>query len=192
MQNYIFDENKFIGERKFKEEKIDGKIYLMATPCREHRFIQGNLNTIFNNYFKKKKKRCVSIFEDRLNSDIDNYFEPDVMVFCYDTSKNIPLIVIEVLSSSTRDRDLGIKMKKYAALGIKEYWIVTWETLSIDIYSLSDDKKYEFYKSYAYFAVEDLTHRLSENEKKEVVTEFSPVSIPDLKILLEDVFYFVK
>jgi len=173
-----------------KEEKIDGKIYLMAPPCREHREVQYNITNIFNNYFKKNKKRCISIFEDRLD-DEDNYYQPDIMVFCYNNSKDIPLIVIEVLSASTRERDLGDKMEKYAKLGIKEYWIVTWETLSIDIYLLTDDNRYKFYKSYALYAVNKSKKKNNETAT-EAVKEFSPVSVPELKVQLEDVFYFVE
>ena len=189
MQDYNYD-----SDYLFKEEKIDGQIYLMASPCDEHIDVQGNLNMIFNDYFRKNKKRCISRSEATLYIDENNYFEPDVMVFCYDTNKNIPLIVIEVLSKSTRNLDLGKKMKKYAEIGIKEYWIVDWKNMSVDIYILTDEKKYEFYKSYAYFALSDFSRILSvsENEKKEAVTEFSPVSMPELTVKLEDVFYFVE
>jgi len=183
---------EIISDDLFKEEKIDGKIYLMATPCDEHIDVQFNICSIFNEYFKRNKKRCRARSEAQLKINWANYFEPDIMVFCFDTNKNIPLIIIEVLSKSTRDRDLGMKMKKYALFGIKEYWIVDWLNLSIDIYILTNEKKYEFYKSYSHFIPKDLSNILSEDEKKEAVKEFSPVSIPELKILLEDVFYFVE
>ena len=169
-----------------KEEKIDGKIYLMAPLCREHRETQGNLYYIFNNYFKQSQKKCRAIFEDRLDFINGDYVEPDIKVLCHqNNNSDIPVIVIEVLSKSTQERDLGVKMKKYAELGIKEYWIVTWELNSIAIYLLSDEKRYEFYKSYALFVLKD---RLSEYEQKEAVKEFSPVSFPELIIQLEDVF----
>ena len=176
--------------RDIKKEKIDGKIYLMATPSDEHRDVQGNLSMIFNNYFRQNKKRCVARFEAHLNMDINNYFEPDLMVFCYEHSRHIPLIVIEVLSKSTRGRDLGVKMEKYAQLGIKEYWIITWELLTVDIYLLGEGNKYELYKSYAYFTVHDT--EIKRKEDIEIITEFSPLSIPELNVKLEDVFYFVE
>ena len=180
----------YANYEKIKEEKIDGKIYLMAAPCNEHRDVQANMLSIFNDYFKKNKKRCVSRFDADLYIDENNYFEPDIMVFCYNTNKDIPLIVVEVLSKSTRDLDLGKKMKKYAEIGIKEYWIVTWELFTLDIYLLGDDQKYEHYKSYAYVKSEKFTRR--HDEKIEVVKEFSPVSMPEVTVKLEDVFYFVE
>ena len=173
-----------------REEMINGKSYMMAPPCREHREVQYNIASIFNNYFRQNKKRCISIIEDQLDIDDDGYLLPDIKVYCYDTSKNIPLIVIEVLSNSTRERDLGIKMDKYADLGIKEYWIVTWETLSVDIYLLAEEKRYKLYKSYACFAL-NKTKSTNNEPKTEAVMEFSPVSMPELKFRLEDAFYFV-
>ena len=180
--NYNYD--------SIKEEKIDGTIYLMAAPSDEHRDVQANMVNIFNDYFRKKKKRCISRFDAELYVDGNNYFEPDIMVFCYDTNKNIPLIVVEVLSNSTRNTDLGIKMKKYAEIGIKEYWIVTWELFTIDIYLLSGDQKYEHYKSYAYVKSDKFARKY--DEKTEIVKEFSPVSMPEVTVRLEDVFYFVE
>jgi len=178
------------SDKYFKIEKIDGKIYMMAPPRDEHIDVQGNLYNIFSNYFKQNKKRCRARFDSRTDIDDEgNYVKPDLKVLCSNNfNKDIPVIVIEVLSKSTRARDLGIKMEKYENLGIKEYWIVTWETLSIDIYLLNDDKQYKLYKSYTLLEPDDDISELSEEEQKEFVTEFSPVSFPELIVKLEDVF----
>jgi len=171
-----------------KREKIDGRIYLVR-PSGEHRDVQANLTTIFNSYFKKNNRRCRAVSDHELYLDEDNFFEPDIKVLCRETrSDDMPVIVVEVLSKSTRARDLGPKMKKYAELGIKQYWIVTWETLSIDIYLLSGDNIYELYRSYAHFTSEAELKRLDEEERQAAVGEFSPPSFPELVVRLEDVF----
>jgi Uma2 family endonuclease len=179
------------NDNLFKQEMIDGKIYLMAPPRREHREVQFNLAFIFNDYFKRKKKRCRAIFEDRLNVNERNYFEPDLKILCRENGKtdDIPVIVIEILSKSTHKRDLGVKMKKYAEIGIKEYWIVAWELSLITVYLLNDEQKYEFYDSYAFFLPKDiLKEHLNEEEIKAIVKEFSTVTFPDLTVQLADVF----
>jgi Uma2 family endonuclease len=174
---------------KRKTEIIDGKIYLMASPCDEHINVQDNINNIFNTYFKQNKRRCRAMNESDIRVSKENRYQPDVKILCREKrSDDIPVLIVEVLSKSTQDRDLGIKMKKYAELGVKEYWIITWETSSIAIYLLTEDNKYEFYKSYALFTLEEELERLDENEKKELAREFSPVSFPELIIQLEDVF----
>ena len=176
-------------DNKRKKEMIDGKIYLMARPCREHINVQDNITMIFNSYFKQNKRKCRAMTEDKLYINEDNYLEPDIKILCRETRKDdIPVIVVEVLSKSTSDRDLGVKMEKYAELGIKEYWIISWEMSTVNIYLLNENKKYDHYKSYAFFSDEKELRRLDEKELKEVVTEFSPTSFPELKIQLEEVF----
>lgn len=41
-----------------------------------------------------------------------------------DAVHGAPDLVVEVLSSSTRDRDLGAKPALYARFGVREYWVV--------------------------------------------------------------------
>ena len=185
------------SDNKRKKEMIDGKIYLMARPCDEHIDVQDNLTMIFNSYFKRNKRKCRARTESQIYVNEKNYFEPDVKILCRESAEqtrqndDIPVIVVEVLSKSTGDRDKGVKMDKYAALGIKEYWIITWEAMLIDIYLLNENKEYKeykHYKSYSYYASEQELKRLDEDELREVVNEFSPVSFHELTIKLEDVF----
>jgi Uma2 family endonuclease len=182
-----------ISDKKLKKEIIDGQIYLMATPCGEHRDVQGNLLSLFNGYFKQNRRKCRARIDHELYIDENNTLEPDIKVLCRETrNDDIPVIVIEVLSKSTRDRDLGIKMKKYAELGIKEYWIITWETSSVDIYFLNENNIYTLYKSYVHFSSETEIKRLDEDELKKVAKEFSPLSFPELVVKLDDVFDIFK
>ena len=181
----------------YKEEKIDGKIYRMARPSDKHESIQSSLIFLFSDYFRGNKKNCRAKYEAQLDIDSgDNYVVPDVMVFCYEQSKDVPLIVIEVLSKSTLKRDLGVKMEKYAKLGIKEYWVIDCDKYAIDVYLLNGNKKYEKYDTYVYYTDNDFSEipKIREKEKAEVeiIEEFSPVSIPEMKIRLEDVFYFIE
>lgn len=180
----------------FIEEKIDGKIYYMARPTGKHADVSGNIVTLFNNYFRKNKVKCLARFESRLNIDKDNYLVPDVMVFCSNYSRHIPLIAIEILSKSTRKKDLGVKKEKYAQVGIKEYWIVDPRHYTIDIYLLNDNGIYDLCESYDYYSDKEFSQNMkireAEKSNLEITEEFSPVSIPEMKILLEDVFYFVE
>lgn len=58
-----------------------------------------------------------------------NFVLPDVLVarreHCGDDGIRVaPLLVVEVLSRSTRRRDRGEKREIYAALGVPHYWLV--------------------------------------------------------------------
>ena len=194
-----FVEGAFKLGDMFKEEKIDGKIYLMARPSDNHEGVQGNIFYIFNDYFRRNKKRCRIKNEAQIYHNKDNYFIPDLMVFCYnntrENNKKIPVIIIEVMSKSTYDKDMNIKMKKYAELGIPEYWLVDYNNHTVNIFTLTEQQIYSHYKSYSYFTEEDYdeTGELREKEHKpEIIEEFSPVNFPDLAIKLEDIFYIVS
>ena len=178
----------------FVEEKINGKIYLMSRPDRNHMRVQYNVCKAFNDYFKSKNKNCEALIEAQFDIDKDNYLVPDVMVYCYNTNEDIPVVVVEVLSKSTRKRDLTVKMKKYAEIGVKEYWLVDYKSHSIDIYVLSNST-YEPFESYTFYKPEDFeiitNTEAREKLKAEIIKEFSPAFFPEITIQIEDIFYFV-
>ena len=51
-----------------------------------------------------------------------------------------PDIVVEILSPSTRARDLGVKLTLYARYGVREYWLVDPEARTVTVYVLRDDR----------------------------------------------------
>jgi len=51
-----------------------------------------------------------------------------------------PLLVVEVLSSSTVRADRGIKSRRYAQLGVRHHWIVDVEAQAIECYRLNDGR----------------------------------------------------
>lgn len=48
-----------------------------------------------------------------------------------------PDLVVEVLSPSTRSRDRGVKMQRYAAAGVPHYWIADPRTRTLEAYRLA-------------------------------------------------------
>ena len=51
-----------------------------------------------------------------------------------------PDLVVEILSPSTRRRDLGRKEELYAEYGIREYWVVDPKARSVSVYVLRDGR----------------------------------------------------
>ena len=97
-----------------------------------------------------------------------------------------PDMVVEVLSYSTRKKDLTIKKDTYEAHGVREYWIVDPRAKSVTVFLLKDGK-YFLDEVYTLMSEEDL-NLLDEEEKADVKHEV-PVSILDgLKVPLEFVF----
>ena len=84
-----------------------------------------------------------------------NVVEPDLVVVC-DMEENlnekdyymgVPVLVLEILSKSTKRIDLIKKMDLYRASGVSEYWVVDPDDKEITIY-LFEDKDIRSKKTY--------------------------------------------
>jgi Uma2 family endonuclease len=79
--------------------------------------------------------------------DGDTVLQPDLFIAHRDrlTAKGHdgpPVLVVEVLSPTTWQRDLGVKMAAYAQAGVPHYWVVAPTTCSITIYELRSEGTY--------------------------------------------------
>ena len=114
-------------------ELIDGVFYDMASPTTIHQSIAGFLYTNFLDYVMKNKGPCypfIAPVDVQLDSDDKTVIQPDVLIVC-DRSKyrngrvfGAPDLVVEVLSPSSKKKDMQIKLSKYYDAGVREYWIV--------------------------------------------------------------------
>ncbi len=122
-------------------------------------------------------------------------YKPDLVVIT-EENKNImstnkaiygaPDLVVEVLSQSTKRRDLTIKKDTYEKFGVKEYWIIDPFIKSVSVYLLREGK-YEFDDEYICYD-DDEFEDLPEAEKAATKFEISPSIFPELKIKLRDIF----
>lgn len=133
------------GERA---ELINGNIYYMAFPTRQHQDIAGELFGTIREYIRSNNGQCrpyVAPFAVFLNADDKNYVEPDISVIC-DTSKlndkgciGAPDWIIEIVSPGSRRTDYYTKLFKYQTAGVREYWIVDVEKNRILVYNFESE-----------------------------------------------------
>jgi len=135
------------SEQRF--ELIDGVIYYMASPSYNHQHIIHEIHGAFYIWFKGKK--CIPLtspFDVTLFKSEDNIcvVQPDITVICDKESmdkdgkyKGVPTLVIEVLSPSTRSKDMVKKLDLYMQCGVKEYWVVDPKNENVFIYSLENN-----------------------------------------------------
>ena len=181
-------------EPEERYELINGKVCMMARPTMDHVQIQGNIFNVFKNYLKGK--RCRPFDDgDVFLSKKDN-FVPDVMIICNPEiikKKGIfgaPDLVVEILSPSTANKDRGLKFKTYEKFGVKEYWIVSPEAKTVEVYLLNEGKL-EF--NYSYLIYPDYEwESLTEEEKAEVKMEIKVSLYDDFYVKLEDIFEDVE
>jgi Uma2 family endonuclease len=140
-------------KQQARAELIGGEIVVSPSPTPRHDIVISNLKDIL-------RAHC----EDRglsrwYQAPIDLYIgaydvlQPDLMVFSADQEpglddlpvRQIPVIVIEVLSPGTRRKDVREKLPRYAGRGIDEFWIIDPANGSITINLLRDDGTYQPY-----------------------------------------------
>ncbi|MBQ9613289.1 MAG: Uma2 family endonuclease [Lachnospiraceae bacterium] len=138
-------------------ELIDGVFYDMAAPAIIHQKILGELYILFRECVDSHDRECevyLSPCDVRLDMDNKTMVQPDLFMICrdYDISAKAidgaPELTVEILSPSTRAKDMFLKLYKYKNAGVKEYWIIDPEKDTVFVYDLrSDDscpEKYDF------------------------------------------------
>lgn len=84
---------------------------------------------LYVTFFKAKDNICV--------------VQPDIIVICDSENvdregkyKGIPSLVVEVVSPSTRCKDMIAKLDLYRQCGVNEYWIVNLKNEHVLVYTL--------------------------------------------------------
>lgn len=141
---------EFDKSSKDNLEFIDGKVYLLSAPSVIHQTVVTNLSTEFGIYFKGKRCRhFVAPFDVVLSHENNtSKVQPDLTVICDKTGlgeqsyNGVPELVVEVLSPSTASVDFIKKMGIYMNAGIKEYWILSPQNSTVQIFSLKENGVY--------------------------------------------------
>lgn len=129
-------------------ELIDGVFYDIASPSGIHQTIALRLAMIFMQFIDRNKGSCFTMIapmDVQLNMDSKTMVQPDVMIIC-DRSKvkrrmvcGAPDLVVEILSGSTRSRDMVLKLNKYMNAGVREYWIVDPDSKEVIVCMFEND-----------------------------------------------------
>ena len=116
-----------------RAELIDGVFYDLDAPGLRHQDVVGELYYLLRRFVKEQGGNCrvyASPCDVQLDMDEYTMVQPDVLVIC-DRAKldpkrcfGAPDLVIEVLSPSTKKKDMGLKCHKYMSAGVREYWLV--------------------------------------------------------------------
>lgn len=138
-QQFISKDDFLDGERisEVKHELIDGQAYAMAGASINHQRIVGNIFGEFRAHLKGSK--CEAVSSDMLVNIGEDFFYPDVLVDCdFDQSKpyytQTPVIIVEVLSKSTRRRDLTTKRLAYKTIPtLIEYVLVEQDFVNVEV-----------------------------------------------------------
>ncbi|GHV32479.1 hypothetical protein FACS18949_03510 [Clostridia bacterium] len=125
-----------------RAEFVNSRIIMMAQPTVVHQRIQRQLTLQLGGFLHGK--HC-ELFTAPIGVHLtnkrgkDEVFEPDLIVVCdknklkKDGCYGAPDLIIEILSPSNRGYDRVIKFNKYLQAGVREYWIVDPEDISVNV-----------------------------------------------------------
>ncbi len=186
-------DNLAYQEERRREELIGGKVVAMSPrPSFNHNRVASNLFWVFETYLRGKKCTPFADGTDLYLTE-DNRFIPDVMIVCdpdkikSDGVHGAPDLVVEVLSPSTTRNDRTRKKDVYARCGVREYWLVSPDEKSVEVYR-ADEAEFVLHDIYVLHPDWQL-EQMSEEERAAVVTHFKCSLFDDLDISLEDIFY---
>lgn len=130
-------------ETHVRHELIGGEHFVTAHPVTRHQQLVGRLWFEFELYLREHPNtgEAFGVPLDVVLSPYD-VVAPDLVLITDDqeeilTPKNVqgaPALVVEVLSPSTRKRDIGIKRQLFDRAGVREYWIVDGKLNRIEVH----------------------------------------------------------
>lgn len=149
--NFLSEEEYLLSEpdSQVKREYIDGQVFAMAGAGYNHNCIAANMLGEFRNHLKGTP--CATFMADikvRMGKD---YVYPDVLVDCSkmsgnDTFSTAPVIIVEVLSRSTRKTDTTTKLLRYINLpSLQEYVMIEPDIVSVQVLRRSNHWLSEYY-----------------------------------------------
>ena len=136
---WISEEAYLQGEllSEIKHEYIDGAVYAMAGASKNHQRITANVSGEL--WTQLKNTPCEPFSSDIKVKVGTKFFYPDVMVVCNDDTDNAyytenPVIIVEVLSKSTRRMDETAKKFSYQTLPtLKEYVLIEQDFVDVEV-----------------------------------------------------------
>lgn len=148
----LMTEEEYLKSEPYSDVRrkyYDGLAYAMAGSKRNHNILSGNLAGEFRNHLKGSP--CATFSADIKVALGKNYFYPDVIVDCTETEgdsyfANSPVIIVEVLSKSTKKMDTTVKLIQYINLpSLKEYVLVEQDSVCLQVLRKSKHWRPEFF-----------------------------------------------
>lgn len=132
-------------------ELLGGEMFVTASPSKRHVWIAANLSRLMGNFTAQHSLGMVFPGPADIRLTPYDVVEPDVFflradrlhVFNDKLVNGAPDLIVEVMSPSTRARDLTSKLQLYARTGVPEYWTVDPDALSVTVYGLDARGGYE-------------------------------------------------
>src|SRR6266850_5819608 len=144
----VADLDAFPDDDGNRYELIGGELFVSRAPGIPHQRVLHNLQMEFGSYLKANPIGILVPGAGAIFSDYDAVI-PDLAFVRYERWDQVVTgekftgavdLVVEILSPGTqnRRRDISAKRQLYGKYGVREYWIVDSENLSVLIFRLQE------------------------------------------------------
>jgi Uma2 family endonuclease len=142
-----YEDLRNFPDDNLRREIIDGELFVTASPIRRHQRVVVELATALVLYGREHGGDVYPAPMDVFFSD-RNVVEPDVLYLRPDRLPGtdpdkvveVPDLVVEVSSPSTRRTDLTRKRDLYERFGVAEYWFIDIEAERVEAYRLHEGR----------------------------------------------------
>ncbi|HEX6904053.1 MAG TPA: Uma2 family endonuclease [Thermoanaerobaculia bacterium] len=143
-----YEDYLLLPEDGQRHEIIAGKLYVTPPPFVPHQRLSMRLSARLGLFVERSS--LGEIFtapldvllspHDIVQPDLLFISDRNAMILAEDNVQGAPDLVIEILSQVTRERDEGIKLERYGALGVAEYWMFDTDLKSARIFRRHRDQ----------------------------------------------------
>jgi Uma2 family endonuclease len=132
---------------RYRYELLDGAIIMSPpSPGVAHQLVVTKLALWLSSVAPSGLEVLVAPLDTYLPTD--DILQPDVLVFdpgivVDDKVQGVPLLVVEVLSPSSRRRDVGDKLTAYRDAAVPSYWVVDPLNARLRVWRLEDGEYVE-------------------------------------------------
>jgi len=119
-------------------EIVEGELFVTPAPSPAHQRISRGLERQLESFFHGRAAGEMFHAPIDLILTSGDIVQPDIVIVADPGQvsergiEGAPLIVVEILSPSTRRHDLGLKARRYAEIGVLHYWIVDPDAKRLD------------------------------------------------------------
>jgi len=138
---YVYEDLLAMPDDGRRHELLEGDLLVSPSPTPRHQRVVGHLLGLL---LQLQEAGRGEVYPAPLDVVFDQHtvFEPDVLFIRTErlgivTDRNVsgaPDLVVEVLSDSTRDVDLGPKLHAYSRYGVAEYWVVDPNANTVQVF----------------------------------------------------------
>jgi Uma2 family endonuclease len=136
---FTVDDLDVVPDDGRRHELLDGVIVVSPSPSRHHQRVVTRLAAVLVAAETGEAQTLVAPLDVRLA--LGTRVQPDVVVLPTGGGE-LPSLVVEVLSPSSRRYDLGPKRMAYQQAGVPTYWLVDPEEPALTVLELDDSGRY--------------------------------------------------